>query len=77
MASEKFTKDSEEFKFFGEFWQLAQKYYVTEDSDEYWENLIKDCVALEKKYPGKFFLQMLVGLQVTLEEVHKEKKGIQ
>jgi len=71
MASKRFSKDSREFQFFGEFWKLAQKYYVPEESDEYWDNLIKDCSSLCNKYKDTFFLHMITGLERALEEVYK------
>ncbi len=74
MASKKFSKDSKEFQFFGEFWKLAQKYYVPEESDEYWDNLIKDCSSLCNKYKDTFFLHMVSGLQIALEEVLKANR---
>ena len=42
MAEVKFTKDDPEFKILNEFWALLQRYYIPEQSDEYWEALIAD-----------------------------------
>lgn len=42
LAEVKFTKDDPEFKILNEFWLLLQKYYIPEQTDEYWESLIAD-----------------------------------
>ena len=50
MASKKFNKGSEEWMMFTDFWNLCQKYWVVEDSDEYWESVISSANDFYKKY---------------------------
>ena len=42
MASAKFNKGSEEWMMFTDFWNLCQKYWIVENTDEYWDSLV-DC----------------------------------
>lgn len=62
MASKKFERDSSEFKMFTDFWQLSQKYWVMEDTTEYWESLTKDCDTFAKKYKTDFAGRLATAL---------------
>lgn len=42
MASKTLTKDTPEFKMFGEYYNLVQKFYIVERTDEYWDALVKE-----------------------------------
>lgn len=42
MASAKFNKGSEEWMMFTDYWNLCQRYWIVEDTDEYWNSLV-DC----------------------------------
>ena len=50
MAKATFTKDSSEFRWFGDFWKLVQKYWNPEDKPEYWEEAYKDFDKLYTSY---------------------------
>jgi len=50
MASCRFGKESEEFSMFADYWNICQKFWVPECSDEYWEDLIAELNEFEKKY---------------------------
>ena len=50
MASVKFSKGSEEWQMFIDYWNLCQKHWQVESTDEYWENLIDDCNEFCEKY---------------------------
>lgn len=43
-------KGTEEWMFWGDFFQFAKKYWDVEDSDEYWASLIKAGNELHAKY---------------------------
>ena len=69
MASMKFSNDSDEYKMFGEFYQLCQKYYICEENDNYWQDLINETNALYEKWKGKVELtRELCGAIVKYEE---------
>lgn len=42
MAAQKFEKGSEEWKMFMEFWGFCQRYYLPDDSEEYWQGVISE-----------------------------------
>lgn len=50
MASVKFEKGSKEFQLFGDFWTFVQKFYIPEESSEYWDDLMDCADQLSKKY---------------------------
>ena len=72
MASKRFDKDSEEFKFFADFWKMVQAYYVPEDSDEYWDSLLSASALMGKKYQGKLYKCMIQGFLDYAEAMNKE-----
>lgn len=50
MASKAFSKDTKEREMFVEFWEMCQKYWIPEDSDEYWQSIIKVTDDFVEKY---------------------------
>ena len=50
MASKKFNKGSEEWMMFTDFWNLCEKYWIVEDSDDYWESVVRSSNEFYKKY---------------------------
>lgn len=50
MASKTLGRDTDEFKMFGEFYQLVQQYYIPERSDEYMEGVGKALVEYTEKW---------------------------
>ena len=62
MAEVKFKKGSEEWQMFMDFWALCQKYWEPEDSDSYWEDIIKDTDNFYKKYNTDFSKSLALSL---------------
>lgn len=62
MAEKKFTKGSEEWLFFQDFYRLCQSIWIVEDSDDYWEDVIKKTNELYKKYPDDFCKGQVLAL---------------
>lgn len=60
MASAKFGKGSEEWMLFMDFWNLCQKYWIPEEKDEWWEDLIKSECDFCEKYGNSIFSRKLV-----------------
>jgi len=50
MASKRFVAGSDEFEMFKDFYKLVQDYYITEDTYEFWEQLLKDMNDFIRKY---------------------------
>lgn len=61
MASGNFSKGSKEWQMFTDFWVIAKKYWIPEESDEYWECLVHDVSDFSNKYPD-VPLAHLVGM---------------
>lgn len=47
---QEFKKGSLERAFFSEFYELCEKYWVPDDSDDYWKSMIRDTEVLNEKY---------------------------
>lgn len=74
MTGIKFEKGSKEFAFFAEFWKMVQKYYIPEDTDSYWDELIAEAAQLKKKYDGRFYHYMIQGFMSYAEEVNRDNE---
>ena len=49
MAEVKFSKGSEEWQMFMDYWSLCQKYWKPEQSDEWWDEAMKEINSFSKK----------------------------
>jgi hypothetical protein len=60
---------------FTDFWQLCQKHWEVELTDEYWEQLIrKDATDFEQKYKSiPLARNMIKAFLDTQEEIYREK----
>lgn len=77
MASKKFNRGSEEWMMFNDFWNLCQKYWIVEDSDEYWESVIRSANDFQKKYNHIFLSRRLALAFVdSMEDVFKKRGDI-
>ena len=52
MASKNFGKGTEEWMMFVEFWEMCKLYWIPEDTDEYWNELIQKSNEFAEKYRG-------------------------
>lgn len=76
MASVKFNKDSPEFKLLNEFWVFLQKFYIPEDTDEYWQSFIAEYDEFIRRHPGdELARQLLKAFQIYLERQLKIIQG--
>lgn len=63
-------KGTEEFMMFGDYFNLCKKYWKVQDSDIYWENIIKSGNEFVKKYEHIPFAK---GLVIALMEEQERK----
>lgn len=78
MASMKFEKNSAEWAIFGDFWALCQKYWIPEDNDRYWEEVVDETGKFYKKYKGVddiFVRRIILAFVETLEAKYKAGIG--
>ena len=71
----KFAKGSSEWMMFMDYWALCQKYWEPEDSDEWWEEVIREIDVFIKKYGATAFVRGLcMALVKELEMKHLSKR---
>lgn len=70
MASEKFEKGSEEWMMFLDFWNLCQKYWIVENTDEYWDSLVNSAREFYEKYKN---IHLSENLAIALLNSQDEK----
>ena len=64
-------------RFMPEFWELVKKYWIVEESDEYWEDVINECDRLYQKYNCDQFVRKTVRAYIDyLEEKYKSENDI-
>lgn len=71
-----FGKDTDEFKFFMEYWQLVQKYAEPDPDDKFWESAIKEFTSLYEKYRSRIFFakSLCVGYLNALSDRKQGRK---
>ena len=76
MAEKRITKGSEEWMMFTDFWQLCQKHWEVELTDDYWEDLISDANDIYAKYSKIPLARQMINafLNVKEEEYRNLKK---
>lgn len=67
----KFKKESKEYQMILDFWNMCQNFWVPEDRDEYWMDLIKATDGFAAKYKE---LSISEDLAVALI-MYLQKKG--
>lgn len=73
MAEQKFTKGSEEWMMFQEYYQLVQKFYVPENVDNYWKELHDALTDFGNKY-GRFAKKLALAYMNEMEQKLKDSK---
>ena len=76
MASKKFNKGSEEWMMFTDFWNLCQKYWILEDTDEYWESVISSTNEFYEKYNNiPLSKRLALAFIDAMEDVFRKRGG--
>ena len=73
-----YEKDNIGFKMFQDFLEVIKKYYIPEETDEYWESVIADMDSFAKKYASvplarKIAMAFLKTMEEELEKGKNEK----
>ena len=55
----KIAKGTKEWQLFVDFWNMCQEYWIPEENDDYWNNIVKATGELSKKYSGNILAQKL------------------
>lgn len=75
MAEVKFSKNDLEWTTLNEFWSILQKYYVPEDTEEYWEKVVSDVNVFGGKEPKLLRRELAKTLINVLEQKYRESKA--
>lgn len=76
MAEKRFSKGSEEWMLFQDYYKLCQKLWVIEDNDGYWDSVREELDVFWQKYKGSIFAKHLgFALLNAMEEKEKFRKG--
>lgn len=81
MASAKIEKGSEEWQVFMDYWQFIQKYYSPDNTDSWWDEVVKAGESLINKYKGmeieerarQLVLSHFAWLEITYRKERKRK----
>ena len=59
---------------FMDFWNLCQKHWIAEDTEAYWDSVVKDVNAFGKKYNDSYFAKKIAYLLVEYLEYKSKNK---
>lgn len=74
MSAVKFSKGSEEWMMFTDFWQLCQKHWEVDLTDRYWEDLISDANDIYAKYSKIPLARRMINAFLNVKEEEYRKK---
>lgn len=75
MSEKKFLKGSEEWMMFMDFWNLCQKFWIPENSDEYFEKFAKSQEIFTKRYKhSPFSIALALALADEIDRKSEELK---
>ena len=72
-AEQKFTKGSEEWMMFQEYYQIVQRFYLPEESDKYWGGLHDALTTFGNEY-GRFAKKLALAYMNEMESKLKDGK---
>ena len=76
MARVKFEKNSCEWYMFQDYWKLCQKFWIPENSNEYWDAVIKETNDFYKKYKDiELAKNISLAFFNTLSDISKKIMG--
>ena len=65
MAKKNFGKGTEEWMMFVEFWEMCKSFWIPEDTDEYWNELVQKSNEFAEKYkdaiPGNLSVKLAIA----------------
>ncbi len=77
MSAIKLQKGTEEFEMFRDYWKILEENWGIEDSEAYWEKVIRDTGAFYAKYKTEFSKELTLALLNELERKAKYEKKLQ
>lgn len=65
-------KGTEEWMFWGDFFQFCKKYWIVQNDDEYWIELTKESNFLYKKYKTNYAKKFIISFLILKSEEYKK-----
>ena len=65
----KFPKGSEEWLMFVEYWEICQDFWQVDDTEEYWDGLMKKVNAFYEKYKGIHLAEKMAMALIESQEI--------
>ncbi len=62
-------KGTEEFEMFGDFFKICKRYWDIQDTDKYWDDLVKETDIFCKKYETEILSQKLMFSFLETQEI--------
>lgn len=75
MASVKFEKGSKEWYMFQEYWKLCQRFWVPEDSKQYWNALVEEMDSFYKKYKDIALSEKIAAAFINLLDEQQKQNN--
>lgn len=76
MASKRFEKGSPEWMMFQDFWKLTQRFYIPENTVEYWEEISEEADAFYRRNKDvPLSRELAIALIRALEGVGRQNRG--
>ena len=69
------TKADTDFQMFADYYKMYQDFYVPEDNDNYWQELIRAVDEFHKKYKTKFAKDLAIAYMSSREDIYKLKNA--
>ena len=73
MASVKKSEIPEIAEFMTEFWNFIKKYWIVEEGDEYWAQLVRESDEIYKRHPDEFCKRQILSYVNYLRAKSKKK----
>lgn len=69
------TKQDADFQMFADYYKIYQDFYIPEERDGYWQELIKVADEFFKKYPSEYAKDLMVAYMDSRERLYRLKKA--
>lgn len=65
----------QESKFMQDYWMLRKKFYIPEESETFWQQLIEECDRISKKYNSDFANELLIVCADDIDRRFRQQTG--
>lgn len=66
----------QESEMMGDLWELIKKYYIPEETEEYWDDAWNAVYELHVKYPSELCRKLALAFWGYLEDKDRAMRGI-